>query len=136
MRFAPARHFAPSRQCVACLRTFSTVMLVQAHLRRTPKCLRRATWLIDPLDFEEIKEAESIDTAEGRAGRLAATACDCQSLSRGGSLKHHRRRCRAVSGELLDRCSGSALSAQRRCCYVDRAISFWLDTCRAKTTSY
>ena len=61
MRFAPARHFAPSRQCVACLRTFSTVMLVQAHLRRNPKCLRRAVWLMEPLDFEEIKEAESFD---------------------------------------------------------------------------
>ena len=59
--FAPARHFAPHRQCVACLRTFSTVMLTQAHLRRNPACLRRAAWLMDPLDFEAIIEAESLD---------------------------------------------------------------------------
>ena len=84
MRFAPARHFAPSRQCVACLRTFSTVMLVQAHLRRTPKCLRHATWLMDPLDFEEIKEAESMDklaqrkVVQGAWQRQRAVAKVCQ----------------------------------------------------------
>ena len=59
--YAPARHFAPHRQCVACLRTFSTVMLAQAHLRRNPACLRRAAWLMDPLDVEAIVAAESAD---------------------------------------------------------------------------
>ena len=58
---APARHFAPNRQCVACLRTFATVMLAQAHLRRSPNCLRRAVWLMEPLDVEAISAAERDD---------------------------------------------------------------------------
>ena len=58
---APARHFAPNRQCIACLRTFATVMLTQAHLRRSPSCLRRAVWLMEPLDVAAIFEAEKWD---------------------------------------------------------------------------
>ena len=84
MRFAPARHFTPSSQCVACLRTFSTVMLAQAHLRRTPRCLRRAAWLMDPLTLEEIREAESFDkgarrkVAQGAWQRQGAISKVCQ----------------------------------------------------------
>ena len=59
--FAPARHFAPDRQCVSCLRTFATVMLTQAHLRRNPSCLARVARLIPPLGFEEICAAERCD---------------------------------------------------------------------------
>ena len=36
-------------------------MLAQAHLRRSPACLRRAVWLMEPLDLETICEAERID---------------------------------------------------------------------------
>ena len=59
--YAPARHFAPGRQCVACLKTFSTVLLAQAHLRRNPRCFRRAVWLMEPLELEAVKEFEAAD---------------------------------------------------------------------------
>ena len=64
--YAPARHFAQNRQCVACLRTFATIMLTQAHLRRNPACLRRAVWLMEPLEMSSILEAESADKAANR----------------------------------------------------------------------
>ena len=67
--FAPARHFAPSRQCISCLRTFSTVMLAQAHLRRTPTCLRRAAGLMQPLSLEDVHIAEKEDKLASRAVR-------------------------------------------------------------------
>ena len=72
MLFAPARHFAPHRQCVACLRTFATVMLTQSHLRRNPRCLRRAAWLMDPLGLEAIREAECVDKQDRRKIQLGA----------------------------------------------------------------
>ena len=59
--YAPARHFTPGRHCVACLRTFATVMLAQAHLRRNVKCLRRAVWLIEPLAIDAVQEIEKAD---------------------------------------------------------------------------
>ena len=67
--WAPARHFAPSRQCVACLRTFATVMLTQSHLRRNPSCLRRAVWLMEPLELSSILEAEAADKLVNRRVR-------------------------------------------------------------------
>ena len=66
---APARHFAPHRQCIACLRTYGTVMLVQAHLRRNPTCLRRAAKLMRPLEHLEIFEAEALDKQKARTVR-------------------------------------------------------------------
>ena len=59
--WAPARHFAHGRQCVACLKTFATVLLAQAHLRRSPSCLRRAVWLMEPMDLDAIIETEAVD---------------------------------------------------------------------------
>ena len=59
--FAPARHFAPCRQCVSCLKTFATIMLAQAHLRKSPACIRRAAWLMEPLDYVDICAAEKFD---------------------------------------------------------------------------
>ena len=64
--FAPARHFAQNRQCVACLRTFATVMLAQAHLRRNPACLRRAVWLMEPLELSSVLEAAAADKMANR----------------------------------------------------------------------
>ena len=59
--WASAQHFAPHRQCISCLRTYSTVMLVQAHLRRTPACLSGTACLMPPLDHAGIVEAEQAD---------------------------------------------------------------------------
>ena len=56
--FAPARHFTSGRQCVSCLKTFSTVMLAQAHLRRSRVCLQRAVWLMEPLHILDVVEIE------------------------------------------------------------------------------
>ena len=59
--FAPARHFASGGQCIACLKTFSTVMLAQAHLRRSRVCLQRAVWLMEPLHILDVLEIERAD---------------------------------------------------------------------------
>ena len=55
---SPARHLAPHRWCVSCLRYYGSVQAVQTHLRHSRSCMQRAIHLIPLMSYDEIRAAE------------------------------------------------------------------------------
>ena len=122
--WAPARHFAPHKQCVACLKVFGTVMLTQAHLRRNAACLRRAAELIPPLSRTEIVEAESADKNRLRAVKAGGWKC-YQTVHRSlaGEGPHQ-----AVWGEIEQDADEFAISVVAKCFRPDPLVLTWVDS--------
>ena len=68
--YSPARHYAPTRHCLACHRFYDSVQAVQNHLRKSDACLQRLVHLIPPLAAEEILCAErAYDGGRGQVAR-------------------------------------------------------------------
>ena len=66
---SPARHFAPTSWCLACLGYFHSPLRVQQHLKQSSKCMLKLPWLIAPLSVSEVHAAEA--DCKQRAARLA-----------------------------------------------------------------
>ena len=56
--YSPARHYAISEQCQACLKLFPDVISSQLHLKRFPACLMRCLYLYRPLEIAEVRRVE------------------------------------------------------------------------------
>ncbi|CAE7216454.1 unnamed protein product [Symbiodinium sp. CCMP2592] len=61
MLVSPARHYAPTTHCLACLRHYGSVGRVQMHLKGHPQCLLRCAYLFPPMSHEDIARAEHSD---------------------------------------------------------------------------
>ncbi|CAE7570946.1 tyrP-A [Symbiodinium necroappetens] len=57
--YAPARHFAISNVCTACLKFFPDVRQVQQHLKYSTTCLKRCLYLHAPLTYAQIRGLEA-----------------------------------------------------------------------------
>ena len=57
--WSPARHYAVSEHCVACMRWFHDVRRVQTHLKGSPKCLERSAHVLAPLTHQQILSLEA-----------------------------------------------------------------------------
>ena len=122
--WAPARHFAPHKQCVACLKVFDTVMLTQAHLRRNAACLRRAAELIPPLSRTEIVESESADKNRLRAVKAGGwKRYQTVHRSLAGEGPHQ-----AVWGEIEQDADEFAISVVAKCFRPDPLVLTWVDS--------
>ena len=60
--FSPARHFAHTPACIACLKWYGTVKLCQQHLKSSRSCLARAVLLVPPMDYAQILSVEEPET--------------------------------------------------------------------------
>ena len=64
---APARLYAVTPTCVACLRYCHTLPRLQQHLKVAKPCLLRACDLMAPMTLAEVKEVEAADKAKVKA---------------------------------------------------------------------
>ena len=64
---SPARHYAPGRVCLSCLKLFHNVERCQYHLKQTKACLLRLVHVMPPLDLAAIRLAETEDVQRRKA---------------------------------------------------------------------
>ena len=57
--YSPARHYALSNTCSACLRMYPNIKQAQQHLKSSPSCLRRCLYLHPPLTPSQFRTLEA-----------------------------------------------------------------------------
>ncbi|CAE7794330.1 unnamed protein product, partial [Symbiodinium sp. CCMP2456] len=65
----PARHYTPTRECLACLKLFHSVERCLYHVKTSRSCLLRLVHLLPPMDLPTIRLAEQEDSLRRKALR-------------------------------------------------------------------
>ena len=63
---SPARHFAPTEWCLACMGYFHCPLRVQQHLKQSARCMSRMPLLVAPLTVPEIHAVEAASKMHAR----------------------------------------------------------------------
>ena len=124
--FSPARHYALSERCSACLKVYPNIKQAQQHLKSSADCLLRCLYLHPPLTVDQFRALELAERNYSRAsgksfadfalppGLLKPTECrlPLTAVLRSSQRTSHSDPCPRASSLVLSMLAGSETTSR------------------------